>query len=71
MNGKRGRPPKIKEESMINGKLIVDNYMEKPLSELILEIRELLKRYQNQISINTFEKNGRVSEIEIIARIQL
>ena len=71
MSGKRGRPPKIKEGSMVSEKLIIDDYTEKPLSELILEIRELIKCYQNQISIKTFEKNGKISEIEITARIQL
>jgi len=51
--------------------IVVDDYTEKPLSELILEIRELIKCYQNQISIKTFEKNSKISEIEITARIQL
>jgi len=51
--------------------LFVDDITEKPLSELISQIKEPMKRYQNQITTRIFEKNGKVSEIEITARIQL
>ncbi len=44
---------------------------EKPLSELVSEMKDLLKPYQNEISIRTFEKGGKLKEIEITARIQL
>ena len=51
--------------------LVMDDITEKPLSELISEIKNLLKCYQNQITTKIFEKNGKISEIEITARIQI
>ena len=53
---------KIKVDSIIQ---------EKPLSELISEIKDLLKPYQNKFTITVFENGGRIKEIEITARIQL
>ena len=68
MEGKRGRP-KIKPEE----KLVAEDEFikEKPLSLLISELRQILNRFQSQITVKTFEKNGKTSEIEITARIQL
>jgi len=49
---------------------IEDVIKEKPLSDLLLGIRELLKRHQHQLIVTVDEKNGKVSGIEITARIQ-
>lgn len=51
--------------------IIVDDITEKPLSELILDIKDLLRKYRSDITIRTIEKGGKMSEIEITARIQL
>jgi len=49
---------------------IEDVIKEKPLSDLLLGIRELLKRHQHQLIITVDEKNGKMNGIEITARIQ-
>jgi len=49
-----------------------DDYIpEKPLRELLSEIKEILKRYRNQITVTTVERSGKTEEIEITARIQM
>lgn len=56
----------LPEESMV-----VDEYIqEKPLSDLISQLRQILKQYQSSLTVTTVEKNGTVSEIQISARIQ-
>lgn len=53
-------------------KIKVDNYIpEQPLSSIISEIREILKRYQHQLQVKTTERDGRTEEVEIIARFQI
>jgi len=73
MLGRRGRPPKTAdveaydpvEPINVMDELIKDN----PLNVLISEIRILLSRYQNSVTTNVIERNGKVTEIEITARI--
>ncbi len=49
-----------------------DGYIpEKPLRELLSEIKQILKRYQNQITVTTTERGGKTEEIEILARIHI
>ena len=51
--------------------LVVDNYIEdKPLSVLLSEIRELLKSYQNKVSVETIGTATMIEEVVITARIQ-
>ncbi len=61
------------QEENYKEKLVAEDEFikEKPLSILISELRQILNRYQSQITVKTFEKNGKTSEIEITARIQL
>ena len=44
---------------------------EKPLNDLISEIKNILNRYQNTIETKIVESGGKVKEIQIIARILL
>ena len=44
---------------------------EKPLNDLISDIKKLVSRYQNTIETKIVESGGKVKEIQIIARIQL
>ncbi len=50
--------------------LRVDDITEKRLSLLISEIKALLKTFRNEIDVRISEKGGKVSEVEIRARIQ-
>ncbi len=63
-----GRPPKIRIEERI---VVDEPIKEKPLSDLISDIKQLVKRYRNQITTKISEKDGKVSEIMIEVRIQL
>lgn len=52
------------------GERIVDNYlMEKPLSSVISDIRDILKRYHEEIEVTTIEKDGMTS-VELTVRFQ-
>ena len=51
--------------------ITVDVPTEKPLSDLINDIKELLRRYQSNISVSYNEKGGTVMDVEITARIQV
>ena len=44
---------------------------EKPLNDLISEIKNILNRYQNTIETKIVESGGKVKEIQITARILL
>jgi len=49
-----------------------DDYIpEKPLKDLLSEIKEILKRYRNQLTVTTVERSGKTEEVEIKARIQI
>ena len=49
-----------------------DDYIpEKPLRELLSEIRQILNRYQNRITVTTTEQGGKTELVEILARIQI
>ena len=50
--------------------LTVDDYMEKPLSSIISDIREVLKSYQYQITVKTIENNGKTDNVELTVRFQ-
>jgi len=64
----RGRPPKVKEEQV----LVVDEYRsEKPLSELINDLRVVLKKHQHQCNITIREVNSKPFEVELTVRIQV
>jgi len=51
--------------------VIVDVPTEKPLSELLNAIKELLRPYRSGISILYEEEDGQVKSIEFTARIQV
>ena len=65
----RGRPPKVVATEVLTE--IESVPQEKPLNDLILAIKKLIKPYQNQIETKILENGGRVKEIQITARIQL
>lgn len=52
-------------------KIVVNEFTEKPLSDVISEIKKILVVFQHQMTVTVYEKNGKVSEVEIGARIQL
>jgi hypothetical protein len=43
---------------------------EKPLHDLILEMKKLLRPFQNWIDVKILEANGKITEITITARIR-
>ena len=47
-----------------------DYIPEKPLRELLSEVRQILNRYQNRITVTTTEQGGKTESVEILARIQ-
>ncbi len=52
--------------------LVVDEVTpDKPLSGLISELTEILRKYQSSTSVRVSSKGGKPYEVEIIARIQL
>ena len=55
----------------VRPKLVVDDYMEKPLSSIISGIREVLKSHQYQITVTTTENNGVAEDVELKVRFQL
>ena len=65
---KRGNPNWVKKATE---SLVVDEITEKPLSVLLSEIKSLLKTFRNEIDVRISERGGKISEIEIRARIQL
>ena len=67
--GIRGRPPKIVPIEVLTD---IENVpQEKPLNDLILEMKKLVKGFQNQMEIKILENGGKVKEIQIITRIQV
>lgn len=50
--------------------LTVDTPTEKPLSDLIENMKALLRPYQSRISVSYQEEDGKIKEVEITARIQ-
>ena len=47
-----------------------DHIPEKPLRELLSEVRKILNRYQNSITVTTTERGGKTESVDISARIQ-
>ena len=67
--GIRGRPPKIAPTEVLTD---IENVpQEKPLNDLILEMKKLVKNFQNQMEIKILENGGKVKEIQITTRIQI
>lgn len=52
-------------------KIVIDSVTEKPLSTLISEMKSLLNRYQNTMTVKISEKSGKPFEVELTVRIQL
>lgn len=52
-------------------KIAVDEFTEKPLSDLLREFKALLKPYQYRIRTVIAENNGQVTEVAIIVRFQI
>ena len=48
----------------------VDDYLEKPLSSIIAEIREILRSLQHEITVKTVFSGGVTESVEITARFQ-
>ena len=52
--------------------IIVDEYTpDKRLSSLLSEIKEILAQYQTTTDVRIWDKSGKVTLVEIHARIQL
>lgn len=51
--------------------LVVDVPKEKPFSELINAMKELLKPYRTGIGVSYEEEDGQIKSIEFTARIQV
>jgi len=66
---RRGRRPKIVPTEVLTE---IENVpQEKPLNDLILEMKKLVKNFQNQMEIKILENGGKVKEIQITTRIQI
>jgi len=52
-------------------KIFVDEFTEKPLSQLIAEMKQLLVRYRHSLEVKTTESNGKMMEVELRVRIQV
>jgi len=52
-------------------KIVVDEFTEKPLSELLSNLREVLKTFRHEFDVRISERGGRTSEVEIRVRIQI
>jgi hypothetical protein len=50
--------------------IIIDDFVEKPLSLLISEVEELLKSYIHTINVSVDKENGNFKEITLTARFQ-
>jgi hypothetical protein len=50
--------------------IVVDDYMEKPLSSVIAEIRQILRAFQHNITVTTVFSGGVTETVEITARFQ-
>ncbi len=62
----KGTPAPEKE------RLVVDEMTsDKPLSTLLNDIKEILRKYRSSVSVKVSENGGKPYEVEIIARIQL
>ena len=51
--------------------LIIDDFTEKRLSSVILEIEEVLKSYINEMDIHVKKANGDFKEVTLTARFQV
>ena len=51
--------------------VVVDTPTDKRLSELINAIKELLRPYQNKVSVSYSEEGGLITSVEFTARIQV
>ncbi len=67
--GKTAKEPGI--EIPVFETLKVDEFTEKPLSDLILKLKEVLRTYRYELDIRVSEKGGRVCEVEIRVGIQI
>ena len=52
-------------------KIVVDEITEKPLSELLSNLKEVLKTFRHELDVRISERGGRTSEVEIRVRIQI
>jgi len=51
--------------------LEIDQITEEPLSKLLSDLRQILGKFQNEISTKILEKNGKPYEVEIVGRIKI
>ena len=49
----------------------VDEITEKPLSELLSNLKGIMKTFRHELDVRISERGGRTSEVEIRVRIQL
>ena len=52
-------------------KIVVDEITEKPLSELLSNLKGILKTFRHELDVRISESGGRTSEVEIRVRIQV
>jgi len=50
--------------------VLVDDYMEKPLSSIVAEIKDILRSIQHEITVKTIFRGGITESVEITARFQ-
>ena len=55
----------------LDEKIVIDEITEKPLSELLSNMKEVLKTFRHELDVRISDKGGRTSEVEIRVRIQL
>lgn len=61
-----------KHKETVEPDVVVDEHLpDKQLSRLISDLKELLRQYRADIMVKTVEQSGTVTEIEVMARIQL
>ena len=59
------------EQPKVSGKIVMDEITEKPLSELLSNLKEVLKTFRHELDIRISDRGGRTSEVEIRVRIQI
>lgn len=57
--------------TMYKETLKVDEITEKPLSELLSNMKDILKTFRHELDVRISDRGGRTSEVEIKVRIQI
>ena len=68
---KPGEVIAVEHLSELDEKIVVDEITEKPLSELLSNLKGILKTFRHELDVRISESGGRTSEVEIRVRIQV